>query len=839
REDDLSWNKPNESDLEKDSTDFRADDLSWNKPNNSDLEKDSEQFRIDDLSWNKPKDSDLEKDSTPYLVNNLSPNVPNNSDLEADSIQFRDDDLSSNVPNSSDLAQDSVTYRADDLSANVHNGSDLLSDSTPYRANDLAHNNPKFTNLAADSIDFRDNALSSNVPLKQNLLTDSITYRENAISKNSGFGLIGVNVQGAGTSAFLGVSRVFTQGIILRQLLFSKNKPKDQDIERDNKEFRKNNLARQVWVPQAAGVGASLEYGSSSTHFDLLSSTLETSGRLSRPAGYDETGSPTKKMIEDQAIWFRKYNFELQNLYGNTIPSSDGSTPTHPMSFTDKAYSTDRTSPQGGRFEGAKNVADVTNSFSEGYVTENMRLYNIERNSYNIQNVQVGGLDGFGNLGAFEGDESFQALIASTVGSLNVRQSVSTQAGTNSTPISVVIANGGKYFPGDSDIMKPGAEDAPLGTAQSMMAKTAIGNPFEDEEFFTGRRGVRHIINTIKNSDAPTAANYDPQNNRAYITGKNRDGSAKLSRQRYTIANPYAPQGAGRLVFYLKNYSSNEQYFFPPYIESIQNTENANWNETNFLGRPEAIYTYNNSSRDASISFYVLTDYAQQVDIGRDWNSETMDVISVSIDDHFTNSDRAQNGSRSLEIEKLKKLKDDQKKAAAEITQKQQENAGETNVVNDTAVKPEVDVAVGEGTGEVSDKVQDKKTKEESIEADNKVNSEENQNDSAELARLKNVSQTEAAKTEESIGRANLEMNRATNYSESNSTAGNIYNINMTKKEFNNGEIICKPEDTVVRINTMKEGLMFQPAFFSGDKVDFVRKIEFLSKLTRPAAAPT
>ena len=36
----------------------------------------------------------------------------------------------------------------------------------------------------------------------------------------------------------------------------------------------------------------------------------------------------------------------------------------------------------------------------------------------------------------------------------------------------------------------------------------------------------------------------------------------------------------------------------------------------------------------------------------------------------------------------------------------------------------------------------------------------------------------------------------------------------------------------------MKKGIMFQPAFFSGDKVDFVRKIEFLSKLTRPSAAP-
>src|SRR5690606_21710594 len=89
---------------------------------------------------------------------------------------------------------------------------------------------------------------------------------------------------------------------------------------------------------------------------------------------------------------------------------------------------------------------------------------------------------------------------------------------------------------------------------------------------------------------------------------------------------------------------------------------------------------------------------------------------------------------------------------------------------------------------------------------------------------------------ESTMGDIDAEMNRPTNYSETNNVGNNIYNINITKKEYNNGEIICKPEDTINRINTMKAGLMFQPAFFSGDKVDFVRKVEFLSKMTRPAA---
>jgi hypothetical protein len=35
----------------------------------------------------------------------------------------------------------------------------------------------------------------------------------------------------------------------------------------------------------------------------------------------------------------------------------------------------------------------------------------------------------------------------------------------------------------------------------------------------------------------------------------------------------------------------------------------------------------------------------------------------------------------------------------------------------------------------------------------------------------------------------------------------------------------------------MVKNLAFQPAFFSGDKVDFVTKMDFLGKLTRPSSA--
>ena len=56
-----------------------------------------------------------------------------------------------------------------------------------------------------------------------------------------------------------------------------------------------------------------------------------------------------------------------------------------------------------------------------------------------------------------------------------------------------------------------------------------------------------------------------------WLKEPNRDGSPKVARQRYTIANPYSPGSAGKLLFSIKNYASGDQFFFPPYIQSIQN----------------------------------------------------------------------------------------------------------------------------------------------------------------------------------------------------------------------------------------------------------------------------
>jgi len=755
-------------------------------------------------------------------------NVPSGSDLETDSVPFRVDDLASNVPNTSNLLTDSETFREDDLASNVPNTSNLAADSIIHRQTDLAANVPINSSILADSVDFRDDAISSNVPLSQNLLTDSTTYRTDAIAKNAGYGLLGVNVNGAGTSAFLGISRVFTQGIILRQLLLSKNKSKNTNLLTDSEPIRENNKVGNRWQL------SNDEYTATNENWKLgkiMQGSYNTNIVDYTPL--EPYYTPTAKAIFATDDYITTKGVEMQNLYG-TSSRVDFPTGRADRDISDALYSVNPKVAKGGQFSDSFFNRKTYTPYREGQVTSTIRNYNLERSVFNLHGLQAGDPTSLSELEGFNQD-GFQDLVSNTIGSF---QGLS-QLRTLTTPAGVIQANGGTYYQGgagEMDLLRPTANDAELGSAESMMGKTALGNPYEDEDFFLGRRGVKHIVNTIKSSDQPLAANFDPQNNRAYITGVERDGSARVSRQRYTIANPYAPSDAGKLIFFIKNYASEEQFHFPPYITSMQNTENANWNSVNFLGRPEAVYTYNNSSRDASISFFVLTDYAQSVDIGRDWGSEGMEKVTATFDKHFTTKDKQQNSARISRIESLKAQQAAQRAEKATINKKIEENEAEAIAIEEK--KPIIEQDNDFTKGWLSKQTEGVKAKANNLQKGllNKQEKRANNIEGAELDARNAELSAEAGKINDALGEADNDFNGVTNYSETNSKAGNIYNIDIIKKEFVNGETVCKPEDTIKRIDTMKKDLMFQPSYFSGDKIDFVRKVEFLSKLTRPAA---
>ena len=49
--------------------------------------------------------------------------------------------------------------------------------------------------------------------------------------------------------------------------------------------------------------------------------------------------------------------------------------------------------------------------------------------------------------------------------------------------------------------------------------------------------------------------------------------------------------------------------WFPPYDLKVNETNSANWDKNSFLGRPEPIYTYQNTERSGTVSFKVIVDH--------------------------------------------------------------------------------------------------------------------------------------------------------------------------------------------------------------------------------------
>jgi len=742
----LANNVTNFSDIETDSITFRDDLLAANVPNPSDIKTDSVPFRDGLLAANVPNTSDIESDSIGFRDDLLAANIPNLNDIETDSVPFRDGLLSANIPNLSDIETDSVSFRDGLLSNNVSTPSDLLADSQNYYGNNILNNVPVNTDLLIDSFEAREALLSSNIGSNSDLLANSTELRNQLLARNTG-GLIGLNISAAGTSTFLGVSRVLTQGVLYRALLLPRSKYR---IRRD--EYQDGDgtvIDGNVTTKEGATTSFEEERGFllGGNAFEMdYSLTTSDAGALSLFGAGTRLADQTYSQTRDGIF------------YGDK----------HTVSH-----------PEGDQLQ---------NSTVLGSVTEAIRSFNISRNTYAVdKSYGVNNLEGFsylsnlsinprvGSTGALMPD-LFQDLIQKSVGSL--KPNVNDSAGTPTTPSSVIIDNGGGYFNSDPvDILSNNNKG---GTIESNPAKLAanqvVGNPFDTPDFRSGTRGVKRVINLIKNSDLEFASNYDPQRTKSYVTGLKADSSTRTNAQRYTIANPYAPGKAQKLNFMLQNYSNGEKLYLPPYITSMQHNSSASWNEVNFLGRPEALYTYNNSKRAGSISFFVLTDYASQVDIGLADGLDGPTTLTEAFDKSFSSVAMAD----ALEAQ----LKD--------VNQKISENA---------------EIQQSTAAGETA-----KLKKEES-----------------DLKKLKTKIEKEKREADKnkSVG--------PPNYAESSKDSYNIYRDIIGSNSSADGEIVSTIEDTETRLGEMKNKLKFQPSFFSGDKVDFVHRIEFLEKMTRPS----
>jgi hypothetical protein len=65
--------------------------------------------------------------------------------------------------------------------------------------------------------------------------------------------------------------------------------------------------------------------------------------------------------------------------------------------------------------------------------------------------------------------------------------------------------------------------------------------------------------------------------------------------------------------------------WFPPYELTFDENTSANWTPTEFIGRSEPVYTYNNSKRSGSISFKIIVDHPRVINCYRGMNNNLVE----------------------------------------------------------------------------------------------------------------------------------------------------------------------------------------------------------------------
>lgn len=65
--------------------------------------------------------------------------------------------------------------------------------------------------------------------------------------------------------------------------------------------------------------------------------------------------------------------------------------------------------------------------------------------------------------------------------------------------------------------------------------------------------------------------------------------------------------------------------WFPPYELTFDENTSANWTPTEFIGRSEPVYTYNNSKRSGSLSFKIIVDHPRVINCYRGMNNNLIE----------------------------------------------------------------------------------------------------------------------------------------------------------------------------------------------------------------------
>ena len=140
-----------------------------------------------------------------------------------------------------------------------------------------------------------------------------------------------------------------------------------------------------------------------------------------------------------------------------------------------------------------------------------------------------------------------------------------------------------------------------------------------------------------------------------YLRRDNRDFSVLEDTGHVKIANYKTDkQGVKRYMFSIENLAYGKSngilnllpceigsyggriMWFPPYDISFNESVSVGWDKTNFIGRGEPIYTYNNTERTGSLSFKVIIDHPSYMNNMKDVGNEVFASIAAGCIDNVS-----------------------------------------------------------------------------------------------------------------------------------------------------------------------------------------------------------
>ena len=77
--------------------------------------------------------------------------------------------------------------------------------------------------------------------------------------------------------------------------------------------------------------------------------------------------------------------------------------------------------------------------------------------------------------------------------------------------------------------------------------------------------------------------------------------------------------------------------WFPPYDIKFSETSSANFNGQTFLGRPEPIYTYNNTKRSGSLNFKIVVDHPSVLNliVNKELQNQSNSTVTSVVESFF------------------------------------------------------------------------------------------------------------------------------------------------------------------------------------------------------------